>query len=100
MATVRPGFSLPQAFYVDPAIFAADLDLLAGRWSFAAHKSELAGSGDWVTVELGLDSAILVRGEDGALRAFANVCRHRGSHLRRGARERSGLHLSLPCLEL
>jgi Rieske 2Fe-2S family protein len=87
---VRPGFSLPQRFYLDPAIFAADLDLLARRWTFAAHVSELAAPGDWVTSSLGRDSAIVVRGEDGRLRALANVCRHRGSRVCVEARGSSG----------
>jgi Rieske 2Fe-2S family protein len=91
LAGYRPGFSLPQAFYLDPDVFAADLDLLAGRWSFAAHESELAEPGDWLTVELGRDSAIVVRGADGIVRAFANVCRHRGSRICDAPRGRTGV---------
>jgi Rieske 2Fe-2S family protein len=87
---VRPGFSLPQAFYVDPGVFERDLDLLAGRWTFAVHASELAEAGDWATVELGRESAIVARADDGVLRAFANVCRHRGSRICSEARGRSG----------
>jgi Rieske 2Fe-2S family protein len=90
IADVRPGFSLPRRFYVEPAIFAADMDLLAPRWTFAAHVSEVAQPGDWVTVALGRDSAIVARGDDGRLRAFANVCRHRGSRICTEARGRSG----------
>jgi len=89
LASVRPGFSLPQGFYLDPAVFARDLDLLAAHWTFAAHVSELRGAGDWITVELDPESAIVIRGEDGELRAFANVCRHRGSRICVEARGRS-----------
>ncbi len=78
---MRAGFSLPQAYYVDPAVFAADLDLLAARWSWAGHVSEVARPGDWITAELGAESAIVARAADGELRAFANVCRHRGSRV-------------------
>jgi phenylpropionate dioxygenase-like ring-hydroxylating dioxygenase large terminal subunit len=81
LKSVRSGFSLPQGFYLDPAVFALDLDLLAAHWTFAAHVSELPGAGDWVTVGLDPESAIVIRGEDGKLRAFANVCRHRGSRI-------------------
>ncbi|HEY2050974.1 MAG TPA: aromatic ring-hydroxylating dioxygenase subunit alpha [Caulobacteraceae bacterium] len=89
LPSVRPGFSLPQGFYLEPGVFARDLDLLAAHWSFAAHVSELKEPGDWVTVELDRESAIIVRGEDGELRAFANVCRHRGSRICVEARGRS-----------
>jgi Rieske 2Fe-2S family protein len=75
---------------VDPAVFEADLDLLAARWTFACHVGEVAGPGDWVTVPLGRDSAIVARGDDGRLRAFANVCRHRGSRVCTEARGTSG----------
>jgi len=89
LASVRPGFSLPQGFYLDPTVFARDLDLLAAHWTFAGHVSELREPGDWVTIELDPESAIVVRGEDGELRAFANVCRHRGSRVCIAARGRS-----------
>ena len=77
----RPGFALPRGFYVDPEVFERDMDLLLDRWAFVAHASELPEPGDFLTTELGADSAIVVRGEDGRLRAMANVCRHRGSRV-------------------
>lgn len=95
LAAIRPGFSLPQGFYVDPAVFEADLELLAGHWTFAGHVSEAPAPGNWITAELGADSAIVVRGDDGILRAFANVCRHRGSRICDGARG-AGAFLTCP----
>ena len=62
-------------------MFAADLRLLEDRWICAGHVSEVAAPGDWITAELGAESAIVVRGEDGTPRALANVCRHRGSRV-------------------
>jgi Rieske 2Fe-2S family protein len=81
VATFRPGFSLPQRFYLRQEVFEADLRLLEDRWVCAGHVSEAAASGDWFTAELGAQSAIVIRGEDGTLRALANVCRHRGSRV-------------------
>ena len=81
IAACRPGWSLPQGFYVRPEVFAADLRLLEDRWICAGHVSEAAAPGDWFTAELGAQSAIVVRGDDGMLRALANVCRHRGSRI-------------------
>ncbi len=83
--TARPGFSLPQGFYLDADVFERDLELLSRHWSFAGHVSELPQPGAWITSDLGRDSAVIVRGDDGAVRAFANVCRHRGSRLCEGA---------------
>ena len=81
ISAYRPGWSLPQGFYLRPDVFEADLRLLEDRWVCAGHVSEAGAAGDWFTTELGAESAIIVRGEDGVLRALANVCRHRGSRL-------------------
>ena len=76
----RPGFSLAQPFYTDPAVYELELDRIVYRnWILAGHVSELPATGDFKVVRVARESAIIVRGEDGELRAFANVCRHRGS---------------------
>ena len=93
-AAHRPGQSLEQAFYLRPDIFAADMRLLEDRWSLAGHVSEVAEAGNWIVAELGAQSAIVVRGEDGAVRALANVCRHRGSRV---CVEKSGSGAMLTC---
>ena len=77
----RRGYALPQGFYNRPDVFGRDMDLLRSRWSCAGHVSELAAAGDYLVAELALESAIVVRGQDGAVRALANVCRHRGSRV-------------------
>ena len=81
LAAYRPGYSLEQAFYSDPALFARDVEMLAGRWLCVGHVSELKAAGDWLVAELGRESAIVTRGADGKIRAVANVCRHRGSRI-------------------
>ncbi|HEY1448777.1 MAG TPA: aromatic ring-hydroxylating dioxygenase subunit alpha [Caulobacteraceae bacterium] len=75
------GHALPQAFYVRDDIFARDMDLLLGGWTCLGHESEIADPGDWITAGFGPESAIIVRGGDGVVRALANVCRHRGSRV-------------------
>ncbi len=77
----RPGHSLPRDAYLSAEVFAADMELLTRRWTFAGHVSEIAESGDWITADLGDESAIVARGVDGEARALANVCRHRGSRI-------------------
>ena len=76
----KPGYSLDQRFYTDPEIYALELEKIINRnWILAGHASQLPESGDFRVFKVGKESAIIVRGKDGALRGFANVCRHRGS---------------------
>ena len=82
----RPGHALERDFYVRQDIFEQDLELLLGRWTYVGHESEVKTPGDYLTAELGWESAIIVCGDDGALRAMHNVCRHRGSRIGTDAR--------------
>jgi Rieske 2Fe-2S family protein len=74
------------ALYTDPGVLAVErARLLARSWSVVAAAEELAASGSFVTAAPGGIPLAVVRGEDGALRAFHNVCRHRGITLLEGA---------------
>ena len=87
IASRRPGFTLPAPFYLDPGVFARDLELVFGRhWLYVGVEPEIAEPGDFFTVEIGSDSVIVVRDDDLAIRAFHNVCRHRGARLRPAGR--------------
>ena len=80
IACQKPGWSLEQRFYTDPEIYALELENIVTRnWIFAGHTSQLAEAGDYLVLNVTNESAIVVRGDDGEIRAFANVCRHRGS---------------------
>ena len=83
LAASQPaGHSLQQALYVSEAAFAHDMDRVFSRhWILAGHASCAAAPGDWFVADIATESVIVVRGQDGALRAFANVCRHRGSRI-------------------
>lgn len=82
LARQPEGSSLAQPFYGDAAVFHRDIDrLLARHWLCAGHASQAAKPGDYFLFALANESVIVVRGEDGVLRGFANVCRHRGSRL-------------------
>ena len=73
---------LPPAAYTSAEVFAWERQHLFGRgWTCAGHASRLPAAGDQLAVETGAGSAVLVRGEDGTVRAFANTCRHRGHEL-------------------
>src|SRR5436305_491473 len=74
------GWSLPQPFYNDEEIFALDMQhVFAASWIFVANTCEVPGAGDWVRVDFGDESIVVIRGNDGTIRAFYNTCRHRGS---------------------
>ncbi len=78
----RPGHALEREFYTDPAIFERDMDrMLLRHWFCAGHMSSIPRAGDYLVVELGSESVIIVRNSDGDIRALLNVCRHRGSRL-------------------
>jgi glycine betaine catabolism A len=83
-----PGRPLPGALYASQQAFDLDLDTIFGRhWIFVASEPEIPAPGDYLTVDIGRSSVIIVRGGDGNARAFHNVCRHRGARL---LTERSG----------
>ncbi|MER8824739.1 aromatic ring-hydroxylating dioxygenase subunit alpha [Mesorhizobium sp. M0991] len=80
----RPGWSLEQAFYVDPAIFELERELWFPRqWSLVAHASEVSEKGRYIVRQLFDEEIIVVRFGDGEedIAAYYNVCTHRGSRL-------------------
>jgi len=74
--------SLPGWVYHDPDYFRVEMArLIRPSWQIVCHESDIASAGDWRTLEMLGESIIVIRGGDGLVRAFANVCRHRGSRL-------------------
>ncbi len=73
--------STPQRYY-DPGFMRAEWDHLWTRtWLLAAVESDLREPGDFVKFDIGDESFIVVRDQDGGVRAHYNVCPHRGSQL-------------------
>jgi Rieske 2Fe-2S family protein len=73
---------LPPAAYTSAEVFAWEREhFFGGGWTCAGHASLLPAAGDQLAVETGAGGAVIVRGEDGIIRAFANTCRHRGHEL-------------------
>jgi phenylpropionate dioxygenase-like ring-hydroxylating dioxygenase large terminal subunit len=80
------GWSLPAWTYSDPEFFELEKErVFAPAWQVVCHDSDLPNPGDWHTLDYIGESVIVLRGKDRALRAFTNVCRHRGSRLLDGA---------------
>ena len=74
--------SLESAFYADAEIFAHDIAGIFDRhWFFAASVAEIPEPGDFVTIDVGDRSVILIRDDDGGVNALRNVCRHRGARV-------------------
>src|ERR1700720_3670971 len=79
---------LPPAAYTSAEVFAWEREhFFGGGWTCAGHASLLPAAGDQLAVETGAGGAVIVRGEDGIIRAFANTCRHRGHELLPGGGE-------------
>lgn len=82
IASRRDGWSLPGAFYTDAEIYQAEMDVIWRRgWLFVGHACQVPGPGDYFAVTLDSDSILVIRGDDGELRAMHNVCRHRGTRI-------------------
>jgi phenylpropionate dioxygenase-like ring-hydroxylating dioxygenase large terminal subunit len=82
IARHTPGHALQREFYTDPRIFDADMErILLRHWFCVAHMSDLPHAGDFLVVELGAESVIIVRNRNDEIRSLVNVCRHRGSRI-------------------
>ncbi|MEU0248552.1 aromatic ring-hydroxylating dioxygenase subunit alpha [Streptomyces sp. NPDC006235] len=74
--------TLPGDHYTDPEIFRLEQEhIFESMWFCAARASELSKPGAFRTVDVGRESILLTRSRDGSVRAFFNVCRHRGARL-------------------
>ncbi|MDH3740783.1 MAG: Rieske 2Fe-2S domain-containing protein [Hyphomicrobiales bacterium] len=78
----QQSYTLPSGYYTDPAIYELEKEMIFYRtWQYICHVSEVAKSGDYVTMRICDQNVFVMRGEDGGLRAFYNVCRHRAHEL-------------------
>ena len=76
------GLSLPGWLYWHEGFLAAEKRaFLRAAPQVVCHESEIAEPGEWRTLDYLGESILVIRGDDGTVRAFTNVCRHRGSRL-------------------
>ncbi len=76
------GFSLPARYFYDEAIHRRERDgIFLKSWHLVGHVGEFAVPGAFVTHEIFDQSILVMKGRDGVIRAFHNVCRHRGNRL-------------------
>ena len=78
-------FSLPGWIYHDREFFDLEMErVIRPSWQIVCHVNEIPKPGDYQTIDYLRESVIVIRGDDGAVRAFTNVCRHRAMRLVEG----------------
>ncbi|OYW46647.1 MAG: 2Fe-2S ferredoxin [Novosphingobium sp. 12-63-9] len=78
-------WSLPGWLYTDQEFHAVEMErVMRPSWQIVCHVSDIAQAGDYRTLDYLGESVIVMRGEDGEVRAFSNVCRHRAMRLVEG----------------
>src|SRR5258708_11287033 len=89
------GDTLPARWYVEPDVFQAEKERIFHRaWQYVGHTGQLKTGGDFFTTQLGDLPVVIVQDAEKTIRAFANVCRHRGSEV---VLECAGNRKSLQC---
>jgi Rieske 2Fe-2S family protein len=74
--------TLPREFYTSDALYREEAErIFARRWVCVGRAARVAETGDFFLAEVAGESLVVVRGADGTVRAFYNVCRHRGTRV-------------------
>src|SRR4051812_9847608 len=74
--------TIPSSWYTSDDIYRAELTAIFSKsWQFVGSRSQLPERGSRLVTQVGLEPIIVVRGKDDVIRAFYNVCRHRGGPL-------------------
>src|SRR5579871_5712202 len=82
VASRREGYGLPRPFYHDTALYQHEMERIWRQgWVFAGFACQLPNPGDYLTLTLESDPLLVMRSDDGQIRAFHNICTHRGTVL-------------------
>jgi phenylpropionate dioxygenase-like ring-hydroxylating dioxygenase large terminal subunit len=74
--------TLPRRYYVDPGIFAEEHErIFVRRWLCVGREDRISSPGDYFLQPVGKESIIVLRDRAEVVRAYYNVCRHRGTRL-------------------
>lgn len=80
------GVTLPGDWYYDPGVWRLEHRHIFGKtWQYAGHAGRLHQPGDYFTNHAGIAPVVVTRDEDGQIRAFVNICRHRGHQVVEGS---------------
>jgi glycine betaine catabolism A len=97
MNAVQLERTLPSSWYRSTQVYRVEKERIFCReWFAACREEELPKPGDYLVLEAAGESILLVRNREGELRAFYNVCRHRGSRLCRTPEQQQALRVALP----
>ena len=97
MATRLSEQSLPGWLYTAPSFFEAERQhLFARAWHLVCHVNDIPETGDYHTLDILGERFVALRGADGCVRSFHNVCRHRASRLADGDSGNCGHRLVCP----
>ena len=78
-------YTLPARYYTDPAVLGLErTEIFFKNWLYVCHREKLAKPGDYVTTSIFEQNIALIKGKDGQVRAFYNVCSHRAHQLLAG----------------
>ncbi len=84
--------TLPSRSYIDPEILRAEQSrIFGGTWQYAGSLDALKEAGDFITTSIAGEPVVVACVEDGSLRAFSNVCRHRAGPVAVGCGHRKAL---------
>jgi carnitine monooxygenase subunit len=95
MSLIDQGETLPFSWYSDPEILRREQQRVFARtWQYAGRAEQVSEPGSFLATDCGDVPMLVVRDREGELRAFLNVCRHRGSTLMQGCGKRSTIQCS------
>ena len=91
-AQLQEGLTLPSSWYSDPAVLRLEQERIFRRsWQYVGVGADVAEPGQFLTARVGEVPVVVIRGRDRELRAFVNVCRHRGHEVVSGCGRRETL---------
>lgn len=74
--------TIPNTWYTSPEVERLERDaVFAQTWQMVGRADQVSAAGQYITADIAGEAVLVIRGEDGKLRAFLNVCRHRAARL-------------------
>lgn len=82
MSNFIPQKTLPREYYASTTVFEQEMEhIFQAKWICIGRAEQIPNPGDYFLQPVGQENLIIIRGQDGRIRAFYNVCRHRGTRM-------------------